>query len=501
MSILVKWNKKILPVLVLVLAFVAIGFVWVTGIMKPQHNLIAWQIVLGTVVCTLLVMGCTYFWVKIIADKLGKWNSYIFWIGLAVYGVVLFVISWLCDNGIGLIDHYTMVETAREMAYDESFFDPFYYSIYANNFKPTMLLSWIIWCCKLIGINSGIAERMTIIVLILGSIASVRYLVSERKEIRNNLSVPVLGMFVLFLPTVCYVSFSYTDSFSYGLGIIGIAITVWAYRLKNRKPVKVALWCIAGFLTAIGIIEKVTVIIPVVAISIIMIFRISKRFNFTGILCVICAAGLTFGGIELAARHYELYVNSYDTKAPVISWIALGLCGNGSFECSKDAGYCIQTDVPGSVKKEMAIEHIKNNIDNIYSLDHYVSKMQYTFATGNLGVIQTFDNVGDVARDNIVSQCFHSYGAYYWRMSQICFCYMYALWTVILVGAVFAFVSLLKSRELSATYVWSLLGIFGFILFMFIWESCPRQIFNQIPGIVLCVIMSLQVVFRIDAKA
>ena len=498
MSVLAKWNNKILPMLVIIISAIAVGFVWIVGISSPQHNLISWQLLIGTLFVTALVMGCSFAWLRFIADKLGKANSFIFWIGLVLYGIGMLIVSLLCNNGVGLIDHYTVIESARELAFGEPLDNPFYFSIYANNFKPTMLLSWVMWVCKIVGINSGIVERLLIIGLILGSIVAVRYLISDSQEIRNKLQVPVLILFVFFWPTICYVSFSYTDSLSYGLGIIGIAITIWAYRVKCHKAVKVLLWCIAGALVAIGIVQKITVVIPVIAIGMIMIFKISKKFNFVGLLVVLASLGLTLGGIELAARQYDVYVDSYETKAPLINWIALGLCGDGTFAASKDAGYYIQIEGPTSVKKEMAKEHIKNNVSNIYSLSHYASKVQYTFATGNLGAIQTFNNVGDVAEDNIVGQCFHSYGAYYWRMSQVCFCYMYALWTIILIGAVFAFVALIKRRELNTTYVWSLLGVFGFILFMLIWESCPRQIFNQIPGIVLCVVMSLQVVFRIN---
>lgn len=484
-------NDRIIPIVTGVITCLSVGFVVYAGLSAPDHNLIPVQVIIGSVLLALLIFAATFVWVKFIADKLGKANHIIFWAGLSVYLILLYIVGVKCKTLPALYDYDIMLGTAEDMLYGRPLEASFYYTLFSNNFKPTILVAFMERVALILHISDfAWISGLLSVSLVGGSVCSVRYLSAPSESKRASMEIPILVMFMLMLPTVCFIPFAYTDSFSYGAGIIGVALVVFGFRdIQKHKGLGIGAFVLAGVMIALGAIMKITSLIPVIAVVCIYLPRVRdvKPLWKIGVVVLSCVMVMILS--DIPARQYEEYIISRENKVPFLNWVALGTYEDGTYQASQANGFdMFIPDTTTAQKAEICKDYIRKYKDNLLSLDHYLRKTRVTFATGNMGVIQIVYVSENILDDNIVSRCFHPYGAYYWRISQICFCYMYAMWLLIIVSSVYMVV---RPGKVSPEYVWSNLSVFGFILFMFIWESQARQIYNQIPGIILCVAVSL----------
>ncbi|MCM1025794.1 MAG: hypothetical protein NC432_05135 [Roseburia sp.] len=112
-----------------------------------------------------------------------------------------------------------------------------------------------------------------------------------------------------------------------------------------------------------------------------------------------------------------------------------------------------------------------------------LQKLRWNFASGNLG---TKDYAYSALQPgNIIWEAFSPWGNNYWRTSQLCFCYLFAIYLVILGGAVCTFLALLRKKEVPLIKRIADLALLGNIIFLMIWEANNRQLYNQAPVILL----------------
>lgn len=86
---------------------------------------------------------------------------------------------------------------------------------------------------------------------------------------------------------------------------------------------------------------------------------------------------------------------------------------------------------------------------------------------------------------NPIWELFSPWGKYYWRTSQLCFCYLFSIYVCYLLGAVKTFYRILKKKAVPAVKAVADLALLGNMIFLMIWEANNRQLYNQIPVILL----------------
>ena len=93
---------------------------------------------------------------------------------------------------------------------------------------------------------------------------------------------------------------------------------------------------------------------------------------------------------------------------------------------------------------------------------------------------------------NLVWELFSPWGKHYWRTSQLCFCFIFSIYTVYLLGAATTLRRLIKKREIHGVKAVADLSLLGIILFLMVWEANNRQLYNQLPVIILGAVLNIR---------
>lgn len=244
-----------------------------------------------------------------------------------------------------------------------------------------------------------------------------------------------------------------------------------------------------------GISIKITVLIPLIAGFIVLCFcRLPlQKWGYMGIFVLFSA--VSWGSIELWAGSYDIWNAARETCNPAINWIALGLKGNGGWNDNWD--YVTYTlSLPSKAEKsKYALQYIRENYREFWNISHLISKMRFNFASGTLGAANyTYYAINE---HNLLYESFSPWGKYYWRVSQLCFCYIFSVYTAYLLGGAATLRLLLKKREVPGAKVAADLSLFGMALFLMIWEANNRQLYNQVPIIILGAALNIRLLISL----
>lgn len=474
-------------IFVYILLIFLLGSIIVLSIAKPQNNLFSWQMAIGTVLGTLLLLTVVFLWDRIPCRK-AQQNIFIYVSLLMLYGIFLFVISCANRNAISFTDYAHIWNAALELSEGRSISDTFYFSTYANNIKPMLYLSILFRIAKFLGLNDPFYFILLPSVLeILGAVWSVGILVENSAEERARYRIPVLFMFVFSLPIWANVQAFYTDSMSFVMGIITLALL--RLSLETSSVFKSSLLLVlAGIFTGLGITIKITVLIPIIAGFIVLSFShpSMRKWSLMGafLLCAIAMYGLT----SLYAGNFAIWESAKETSEPIIDWIALGMKGEGSWGSNPDYILYVTTLSTKQEKTQYTLHYIWENRSDFWNLSHLAQKVRCNFASGHLGT-KDF-TYWALKEDNLIWELFSPWGKYYWRTSQLCFCFIFSLYTVYLLGAVATLRYMIKRREIPVVKAIADLSLLGIILFLMVWEANNRQLYNQLPVIILGAVLN-----------
>ncbi len=167
-------------------------------------------------------------------------------------------------------------------------------------------------------------------------------------------------------------------------------------------------------------------------------------------------------------------------SSSITYWMNVGLKGNGGYVDNME--YCAQLDsIYGLDKKEaFSRQYLRDNLQEFVNLEHIVAKLRYNFANGGLGAS---DFMRNTHRRNFFFECISTDGAYYWYYSMLNTSYFFFLLAMIFIASL---KSAFRSRgELQAGDCVPLLVVFGIMLYVMLFEANNRQLYNQLPWIIL----------------
>ena len=133
---------------------------------------------------------------------------------------------------------------------------------------------------------------------------------------------------------------------------------------------------------------------------------------------------------------------------------------------------------------------MKEHQDSFFDREHLVRKVCRNFANGNLGVSEFLYIEEDDG--TLIWDLFSPWGSRYWRTSQYCFCYLASMYLLLLLGMLQCIRNLWKGKELPPLLMICQLSFFGIFVFLMLWEANSRQLYNQMPGILLGGILSIE---------
>lgn len=486
--------ERAIWLLVYGLFIVLLGIMIVLSVTKPQHNLVPWQMAVGTIVGTCFFVAAFFWWDKLSFQKM-KPSFCLFAVLSLVFGVLLYAASCIGRNDLlSLGDYYYIWNAAEEVSNGQALSHAWYFKTYANNIKPMLYLSVIFRGADLFHVEPFYFVLFLSVLEVVASVWATRILVRSSEKVSGNLGIPVLLMFVFTLPIWANVQAFYTDGMGFAVGIVVLAFLKLCFEADSGLKTGAYL-LLAGGVLGIGISVKATVLIPAIAGFIIFCFiSPSVRWWKIGGLFLICVL-TAYVATDLWAQKYEIYNEAKESSMPIVNWIALGMKGDGSYADNMAEYAWHAAELPTKQeKKEYALDYIWQNRSQFWNLSHLVQKLRCNFASGSLGSKDYA--YYPLKEHNPIWELFSPWGKYYRRTSQLCFCYLFSIYTCYLCGGVLTFCNLLKKRGIPAIKAVADLALLGDMIFLMLWESNTRQLYNQAPVIILGGVLNILYIVR-----
>lgn len=269
----------------------------------------------------------------------------------------------------------------------------------------------------------------------------------------------------------CHIGVFYTDTIT--MPFAAFAMYMYLRLLKDGSWKGHLLAAVLlGLGMALGTKLKYSVVIVLVAILLDLLIRLKiKHLLALVISFLICFAAVNYGFNRFMYSNFLDETLAKDRSTPFTSWIMMGLNGDGSH--NPNDNYLIWNLPTKEEKQQKAKEELQNRFTSYSPLEFLAflnQKALYSFGSGNLDYGR---NVGDSPRaQTVLVECISPGGRYFTAFDTFVQGYHVALFFLVIAGAVLA--AKQRSVLLFAPY----LAIFGLFLFLLLWESGQRYLFN-----------------------
>lgn len=467
---------------------IIIASIIVISVLHPQNNLTSPQLIIGVPVATAFFLMCAFLWnsfSRIIPEKTHR----ILKIALLIMlGLLLFIVSFNRSTFYNTFPDYSyLYNGALDMADTGTLRYPKYFLNFPNNTRPMLFLSVIFRLSHKAGISEFYPVLIISIVTVLASVWAAMDMLSDDTE--GKWTVPAIIFIMIYLPLYVLTPAFYTDTLSFGTGVIALALCRRAIASDKRKGLYSFL---AAFITVYGIMCKVTALIPLVAGLIVILLK-KEYGKFRKLLPYAVFTVLFLVAMNMCMNRNPIYRQSKEVGNPVISWIALGSSGDGGYYQGMDFYLAIYDMDSKAEKTEASLNYIVEHKDELFSLDHITGKISYNFGTGTMTCNEFMWNDSD---GTLLWELMASWGKYYWRTSQLCFIYIFICYMVILIGSLICFADLVKRKPIPVIKLLADISLFGIILFLMIWEAKGRQIYNQFPMLIVNLFVSADIIMK-----
>lgn len=235
---------------------------------------------------------------------------------------------------------------------------------------------------------------------------------------------------------------------------------------------------------------KITSIIPIIACFIVIALdRELHRWKQISVYLLTVAFAVVL--LSCVVNANPIYRHSKETGHPIISWIALGMTGNG--ECYQGMQFvqALNEMDDKTEKVEYSKWYISEHLGEAFSTNHIVGKIQCNFATGTMNCSEFLWIESD---GTLLWELMACCGKHYWKTSQFCFIYIISVYTVILIGRIVCLVKIVRGRGIPTIKLIADISLFGIIVFLMLWEAKGRQMYNQFPMIIIDTFISIEII-------
>ena len=414
---------------------------------------------------------------------------------LILYGILLYAAALSYGNrweGVMQADYSEVYLGASELARGEALSQEGYFLYYSNNIKPMILLSVLMRVSNALGFPDPYYILLLLsCLLVAGSLYAAWVLAGEQR-----FRLMLLLQFVLCLPVWLMTDMFYTDALSFGTGLMAVALLHGAGNLRGEdagRRVRSVLRLAAGaLLLGIGMTVKITALFPLIAYVLTLLFAAGKgRAPFRPYKMLLFAALLVITLLVTNARMagYDISRKAAASANPAISWIALGLHGDGSWTAGYDFIHEINAMETTEEKRAASAEYIRTHAADFFDPVHLFQKMQTNFNSGTLGV-KSFLREDPETREHPFYRMFANGGSLYWPVTGFCMIYIFSVYLSLFLGMLACFVRLLRGMRVPFVTECCHVCFFGLFVFLMLWEANNRQLYNQIPVLTLGALLS-----------
>lgn len=301
------------------------------------------------------------------------------------------------------------------------------------------------------------------------------YLIAKR-ILGNFGGIVTAGFCFLFMPYYTYTPYFYTDSISMPFTVLSVYLFIRAYD-SNKTVSETILYCACACSIAVGYLLKGNVIIVLVGVIVYTLIKGGIKKLIFGValtlsVFVICLASLN---LFISSMHMTTEEERYQYQYPITHWVMMGLKGVGSFDQAESTF----TNSAGNYdeKQEANLEVIQQRLSD-YGFGgmckHLFDKAMFTWNDGSYWISHhIYNNTGD-------RNFLHEFVLMNGRAYGVFYCISSGMQIVILLMfCITSLYSVIKPRCDHMTLIRIL--IFGIALFLLVWETRSRYLFNFTP--------------------
>lgn len=466
-----------------------LGLLLVICIGGTHHNIVWYKELL----VTLVFVGCIMVISSLILrgkSFLEKHEKKLLVVFLLLMGISLYAVSCLCRN-IPMYDYSDLYNSAYSYATGgPANWD--YLSHWKNNFPLFFCLYGVMKLAVGIGIKDPFYILLLINVLLTVWAGYCIYRLVRLCTGSVAWSFIGMGLFFGFIPLWCGTNYFYTDSLSLSFGVAAVWIL-----LRKKQGIKDGI--IAGLLWGMGYALKATVAISLVAVFIVIWLK--EKAN-RQLLLKLSISVFAFGACLLLwtviRMQYPCYEMEKENRVPITYWLALGIHNDGSYPQNKDFAVECLGSVGVTAKEQVAKDYISTHISGLWDWNHFVEKARYNFASGKMGSSE-FNQYPVTPMYELIND----YGKYGGYSTMFLSAYFYAILLLGWSGFVVAYVKdkgKKQRKPIVTLFYTTQLTLFGFFLFLTIWESNNRQLYNHIPWYAIYGAMGLYYLLQVLKK-
>lgn len=413
-------------------------------------------------------------------------------IAVPAYLCVLFVLHLIS----GALLEYTpsgdnfMIYNAAQLLAKDGNFDAYpdfylYLSRFSNQWGFMLMLSGLYKLLFALGFADMFFPTVVVqaVIYVFGMLA----LLSIARRLRG-----VRGVLALLLvlctcfPLYIAAAVLYTDTFSMPFVALALCFALRALDAKGMKKTLLNALLCAAF-AAVGGQIKMTAAIVLIAAAIVFALRMKPLRALCSLAVIALVMGMSISGVRNAVVGPVLdpeMVAQHNT--PTVHWIMMSIPnGNNPFgDDIEDYRETWRMMEEGASREEVMDSIYTRLIDKIYHLRYpsrlipaMVRKNAVAFGDGTLGLSEILDDKPTYYTQ--LSAVVREEGSLYPVYQAICS----GIFIAHLIFAVLACLRDMKKKDFRAALLY--VAMFGFMVFMLIWEVRSRYIFNFVPVLLL----------------
>lgn len=454
-----------------VIFIIVVSLVFLAAVTGTKRNVVWYKELFVTVV----MFGAMLFlfWLLTKAEPFLEKHEKKLFIGFVlIWSVALYTFCYLFHNEPA--HDYATICQALENYINGQEVNWAYFAQFKNNFFLFALLLALTRAAQLIGLPDPFVLWLLVsTALVIWSGICVFRLVKLAGG-RTAAGFFALLLFAGFVPLWGGTYNLYTDC-------ISLCIGVWACYLLAVSRKKKHSWLFvlaAGAVWGIGFAVKATVAVCLVAVVLIAI--LTENWKKWLRLTALILAGFLIAQVCVEGIWLQFPCSAMEDEygAPFSYWFALGLCGDGSDPGNAEfAVRCL--DAPGTeAKHQVAMEHIRDNLQELWNPDHLLQKARYNFASGSFG-LPDFNRYNV----NIMYEFFNDYGIYGGYTIMYTSGYFYAILLFGILGSILSLVQGDSGKVRLAAL--ARMTVLGLVIFLMLFEANNRQLYNHMPWFAL----------------
>lgn len=352
-----------------------------------------------------------------------------------------------------------------------------YFQLYPNNIPYFLLLHTVF---RLFGglvadmhtIGIGLNIVMIDLALLLG------FFVVKKLTQRYTAGLLYLCLCMLTLPLLSYTAVYYTDTLTLPFPIGAYLLWLFAKeQFAQGNPRQAMAFCAGtAIVSALGMMLKLSAGFILIAIAIDAAVAFPWRRLLQACAMLVGVFALVYFPLGALCRNSDLLLpTDPEMYVPKLHWVMMGMNGNGGY-CDDD--YQLTLSVPAEQREDFVKQEILRR-GKAYGLsgtiEHLREKLAFTWADGTYysAIKLSWDQRGASALDVL----FDYRGAKFEYIAIIC----QGMLLLNLVCAAVTGMRLLQRNSKALPLLPCAIAVFGLFLFLCLWETRSRYLFNYVP--------------------